>query len=95
MFNGVTSRLEELSTVLDQSLNLRKSLLLNASKSLKTWNCRVAKMKAIFHTLNMFKIDQKSMIAECWIPSSELSRIREVLDLETVNTFSIYILLIH
>lgn len=85
MSNGVMSRLQELNTVLDQSLSLRKSLLFNASKNLKTWNCKVTKMKAIFHTMNMFRTDQKSMIAECWMPSAETPRIREVLDLETVR----------
>ena len=85
MLTGVTSRLDELNVVLNQSLNLRKSLLLNASKNLKTWHCKVKKMKAIFHTLNMFKSDQKSMIAECWIPVSEILHINEVLDRETVT----------
>jgi len=86
MLTGVTSRLVELNVVLNQSLNLlRKSLLLNASNNLKTWHCKVKKMKAIFHTLNMFKSDPKSMIAECWIPVSEILRINEVLDKETVT----------
>lgn len=92
MLNGVTSRLDELYTVLDQSLNLRKSLLFNASKQLNTWNCKVKKMKAIFHTLNMFKSDQKSMIAEGWIPVSETTRIKEVLDRETVSTRSTFLM---
>ena len=33
----------------------------------------------------MFKSDQKSMIAECWIPVSEILHINEVLDRETVT----------
>lgn len=83
MLNGVTLRLEELKTVLDQSLVLRRTLLVNSSKNLKTWFCKVKKMKAIYHVLNMFKFDQKSMIAECWIPNSEIPRIRDILDRET------------
>ncbi len=87
MLRGVNSRLEELQTVLDQSLNLRKSLLLNASSNINTWFCKIKKMKAIYHTMNMFKYDQKSVIAECWIPANEADRIRDVLDTETVSKF--------
>jgi V-type H+-transporting ATPase subunit a len=83
MLNGVSARLDELKTVLDQSLHLRKTLLVNASHMLKTWHCKVKKMKGIYHVLNMFKFDQKSMIAQCWIPKSEIARIQTVLDQET------------
>ena len=85
MLNGVSMRLDELNTVLSQSLNLRKTLLLNASAHVKTWACKTKKMKGVYHMLNMFKSDQKSMIAECWIPTSEIVRISSVLDAETVN----------
>lgn len=78
-------RLDELKTVLDQSLNLRKTLLINASQTLKTWYSQVRKMKAIYHTMNMFNYDQKSIIAECWAPLSEIPRIKDALDKETVN----------
>lgn len=82
-------RLDELKTVLDQSLNLRKSLLVNSAANLRTWFCKVKKMKGVYHTLNMFKFDQKSMIAECWIPNSEIPRIRDILDTETVNYYTV------
>ena len=79
---GVMTRLEELKTVLDQSLSLRKSLLKNAAQNVKTWFCRVRKMKAIYHTMNMFnlEVNQKCLIAECWAPVSELTRIKLALD---------------
>ncbi|RNA00785.1 V-type proton ATPase subunit a -like protein, partial [Brachionus plicatilis] len=79
---GVMTRLEELKTVLDQSLNLRKSLLTNAALNVKTWFCRVRKMKAIYHTMNMFnlEVNQKCLIAECWAPVNELTRIKLALD---------------
>ena len=83
---GVMTRLEELKTVLDQSLNLRKSLLKNAAQNLKTWFCRVRKMKAIYHTMNFFnlEVNQKCLIAECWAPVGELTRIKLALDKGTV-----------
>ncbi len=85
---GVMTRLEELKTVLDQSSNLRKSLLRNAAVNLHTWVCRVRKMKAIYHTMNLFNIEvnQKCLIAECWAPVNELSRIKLALDKGTVSS---------
>jgi V-type H+-transporting ATPase subunit a len=83
MLKGVTMRLDELRTVLDQSLSLRKSLLLSASEHLRTWIYKSKKMKAIYHTMNMFSFDQKSIIAECWAPLSEIPRIKDALDKET------------
>lgn len=76
------TRIEELKTVLDQSLSLRKTLLRNAAQNLKTWFCRVRKMKAIYHTMNYFnlEVNQKCLIAECWAPVSELTRIKLALD---------------
>ena len=87
MSMGVLTRLEELKTVLDQSSNLRKTLLRNAAVNLSTWICRVRKMKAIYHTMNLFNIEvnQKCLIAECWAPINELSRIKLALDKGTVS----------
>lgn len=85
MLEGVTVRLDELKTVLNQSAQLQKTLLVDAAPNVKTWYSKVRKMKAVYHTMNMFSNDQKSMIAECWAPESEISRIREALDKETVN----------
>ncbi len=84
---AILTRLEELKTVLDQSLSLRKSLLKNAAANLKTWFCRVRKMKAIYHTMNLFnlEINQKCLIAECWAPVKDLGRIRGALDKGTVS----------
>ncbi len=84
---GVMTRLEELKTVLDQSLNLRKTLLKNSAQNLKTWFCRVRKMKAIYHTMNLFnlEVNQKCLIAECWAPVNELTRIKLALDKGTVS----------
>lgn len=83
MLRGVSMRIDELNTVLSQSLALRKSLLVSSSENLKTWFYKVKKMKAIYHTMNMFSYDQRSIIAECWIPDSEIPRIRDALDKET------------
>ena len=85
MLRGISSRLGELKTVLDKSMSLRQSLLINAAKNINTWRCKVRKMKAIFYTMNMFKNDNKTTIAECWVPVNEIQNIREILDKETVD----------
>jgi len=42
----------------------------------------VRKMKAIYHTLNMFNMDvtQKCLIAECWVPVRDLPGVRKALE---------------
>lgn len=42
---------------------------------------KVEKIKAIYHTLNMFNFDvsQNSLIAECWCPVNALDDIRAAL----------------
>jgi V-type H+-transporting ATPase subunit a len=87
MTNGVNQRLDELKTVLDQSLNLRKQLLLNAAANVRTWSAQARKMKGIYHTMNMLNYDQKSAIAECWTPVCEITRIRDALDKESVISY--------
>ncbi len=83
----VAARLSELRTVLDQSLDMRKSLLKSSAQNLASWLCRVRKMKAIFHTMNMLnlEINQNFLIAECWAPVNELPRIKVALDKGTVS----------
>ena len=80
-----------LKLYLYQSLSLRKSLLKNAAANLRTWFCRVQKMKAIYHTMNLFnlEINQKCLIAECWVPLNDLSRIKGALEKGTVRLYHI------
>jgi V-type H+-transporting ATPase subunit a len=41
----------------------------------------VRKMKAIYHTLNMFNMDvtKKCLIGECWVPVEDLQAVRQAL----------------
>lgn len=82
----IANRIEELKLVLSQSLNLRSSLLTNAAVSLRVWMISVKKMKAIYHTMNLFnlEINQKCLIAECWAPFNDLPKIKSALDKGTV-----------
>lgn len=75
---GVMTRIEDLNTVLGQTQDHRHRVLVAAAKNIKNWFIKVRKIKAIYHTLNLFNLDvtQKCLIAECWVP---------VLDIETIQ----------
>lgn len=64
--------------VLGQTQDHRHRVLVAAAKHIKNWFVKVHKIKAIYHTLNLFNLDvtQKCLIAECWVP---------VLDIETIQ----------
>lgn len=78
MAMGVMTRIEDLNTVLGQTQDHRHRVLVAAAKNIKNWFIKVRKIKAIYHTLNLFNLDvtQKCLIAECWVP---------VLDIETIQ----------
>lgn len=78
MAMGVMTRIEDLNTVLQQTQDHRHRVLVAAAKNLKNWFVKVRKIKAIYHTLNLFNLDvtQKCLIAECWVP---------FLDMETIQ----------
>ena len=75
---GVLTRLEDLNVVLHQTQDHRQRVLAATSRNLRTWQIKVKKIKAIYHTMNMFNHDvaRKCLIAECWAPVSELDRIQ-------------------
>ncbi|XP_042230509.1 V-type proton ATPase 116 kDa subunit a1-like isoform X2 [Homarus americanus] len=81
MGQGVRGRLDDLNIVLNQTTAHRHRVLAAAAKHLRTWFIKVRKIKAIYHTLNMFNLDvtNKCLIAECWIPYADLGRIQEAL----------------
>lgn len=53
------------------------------------WFVKVRKIKAIYHTLNLFNLDvtQKCLIAECWVPALDLETIQLALRKGTVSEF--------
>ncbi|XP_064644409.1 V-type proton ATPase 116 kDa subunit a1-like isoform X3 [Lineus longissimus] len=75
---GVMTRIEDLNTVLGQTQDHRHRVLVAAAKNIKVWFIKVRKIKAIYHTLNMFNLDvtQKCLIAECWCAVSDLDKIQ-------------------
>jgi len=78
---GVMTRIEDLNTVLGQTQDHRHRVLVAAAKNIKNWFVKVRKIKAIYHTLNLFNLDvtQKCLIAECWIPVADMETIQMAL----------------
>ncbi|XP_040569933.1 V-type proton ATPase 116 kDa subunit a 1 isoform X1 [Lepeophtheirus salmonis] len=75
---GVMQRLEDLSAVLGQTNDHRHRVLVAAAKNVKSWFVKVRKIKAIYHTLNLFNLDvtYKCLISECWVPSADIDSIQ-------------------
>ena len=81
MLTGVSTRLEDLNMVLNQTRDHRERVLVNVAKELQNWSIMVSKMKAIYHTLNFFNMDvtNKCLIGECWVPTKDLPIVQKTL----------------
>ncbi|XP_017765191.1 PREDICTED: V-type proton ATPase 116 kDa subunit a [Eufriesea mexicana] len=81
MVKGVRTRLEDLILVLNQTQDHRQRVLHNVAKELPNWTIMVRKMKAIYHTMNLFNMDvtKKCLIGECWVPVADLPIVRNCL----------------
>ena len=75
--------------VLSQTADHRRRVLETAQKEIRTWIIKVEKIKAIYHTLNMFNFDvsHNSLIAECWCPVSALEDVHTALRNGEVGIF--------
>lgn len=81
LLKGVKTRIEDLNLVLNQTHDHRQRVLTTVAKKLHNWSVMVRKMKAIYHTLNLFNMDvtKKCLIGECWVPLNDLPFIRQTL----------------
>ncbi|XP_022825495.1 V-type proton ATPase 116 kDa subunit a [Spodoptera litura] len=75
------SSLRCLSCVLNQTSDHRQRVLASVAKELASWTIMVRKMKAIYHTLNLFNMDvtKKCLIGECWVPTQDLPNVQKAL----------------
>ncbi|XP_076258216.1 V-type ATPase subunit a family protein Vha100-2 isoform X2 [Rhynchophorus ferrugineus] len=81
MLKGVKTRIEDLQLVLNQTQDHRSRVLTSVAKELQNWSIMVSKMKAIYHTLNLFNMDvtKKCLIGECWVPSKDIPNVQKAL----------------
>ncbi|KAF9464615.1 V-type ATPase, V0 complex, 116kDa subunit family [Collybia nuda] len=74
----VSVRLEDLQNVLYNTGTNRRSELVKIGESLRSWQDVVRKEKMIYETLNLFNYDvrRKTLIAEGWAPTRDISTIQ-------------------
>ncbi|KAF8061695.1 V-type ATPase, V0 complex, 116kDa subunit family [Lyophyllum atratum] len=74
----VTERLEDLQTVLYSTGSNRRIELLKLGEKLRSWQDVVRKEKLIYETLNLFNYDvrRKTLIAEGWVPTIDITNIQ-------------------
>ena len=83
----VNLRLEDLSTVLYNTGATRREELVRIGESLASWQDLVKKEKIIYETLNLFNFDvrRKTLIAEGWCPTRDITPIQLALRHATVS----------
>ncbi|KAF5364534.1 hypothetical protein D9757_011332 [Collybiopsis confluens] len=74
----VEGRLEDLQNVLYNTGSSRRTELVKIGESLKVWQDVVRKEKMIYETLNLFNYDvrRKTLIAEGWVPTRDITAIQ-------------------
>ncbi|KAF9036853.1 V-type ATPase, V0 complex, 116kDa subunit family [Panaeolus papilionaceus] len=74
----VTHRLEDLQTVLYNTGVNRRDELVTIGEHLRSWQDAIRKEKLIYETLNLFNYDvrRKTLIAEGWVPTRDITRIQ-------------------
>ncbi|KAG6016384.1 H(+)-transporting V0 sector ATPase subunit a [Claviceps pusilla] len=77
----VNSRLQDVQNVLRNTQATLAAELSQISQSLSAWMVLVAKEKAVYSTLNLFSYDRarRTLIAEAWCPTNDMSLIRSTL----------------
>lgn len=83
----VTSRIEDISSVLYNTNQTRRQALTNIAESLAGWWAVVRKEKRIYATLNQFQYDEgrRTLISEGWIPTRDITAVQQALNRATEN----------
>jgi len=63
------------------------TLLTNASYDVNMWRCKVRKMKAVYHHLNMFDVDlqRNCFVGEYWVPTKFTDEVANTIQLSAVS----------
>jgi len=80
MTRGVVQRMQDLQTVLSKSREQRDRTLRSISQKVHDWNLKVIKLKAVYHTMNMFHNEGQNFLCECWMPYKEMGTVKAVLE---------------
>jgi V-type H+-transporting ATPase subunit a len=79
--HDVNTRLQDLSSVLQNTERTLSAELSAISQTLALWMVIIKKEKGVYHTLNKFSYDQarKTLIAEAWCPTNSLGLVKSTL----------------
>ena len=72
--------------VIDKSQEQRTRLLAKIAKNVHVWRIKVTKIKAIYHTMNMFRTERTHFIVEGWYPSDQHVNLQRALQKASVST---------
>ena len=77
----VTSRIEDLNSVLYTTNQTRRAELARISESISAWWAVVRREKVVFSTLNLWQWDQgrKTLLAEGWVPTRDIPGVQSAL----------------
>ncbi|GAA5968109.1 hypothetical protein JCM11641_003734 [Rhodosporidiobolus odoratus] len=93
----VTSRIEDLNSVLYNTNQTRRNELAKIAESISAWWALVRKEKVIFSTLNLWQWDQgrKTLVAEGWVPSRDIQNVQAALKRASENAGTSVSALLH
>lgn len=83
----VSSRIEDLNSVLYNTNQTRRAELIKIAEIITAWWAVVRKEKVVYSTLNLWQWDQgrKTLLAEGWIPTRDISLIQGALRTASEN----------
>ncbi|GAA5830204.1 hypothetical protein JCM11251_001267 [Rhodosporidiobolus azoricus] len=93
----VTSRIEDLNSVLYNTNQTRRAELLKIAESISAWWALVRKEKVVFSTLNLWQWDQgrKTLVAEGWVPTRDIANVQGALRRASENAGTSVSALLH
>ena len=71
--------------VLEKSREQRRRVLSSIAENIHNWLIKVGKIKAIYYTMNMFRSEQRSFIAEGWCALDRIDLVKRALQKATVT----------
>nr|CTP81363.1 BMA-VHA-6 [Brugia malayi] len=86
-------RVAEIKSIIEETRKYRNTLLRAAAFKAHEWDIKLQKMTAIFMVMNMCNVDitQRYLIAECWIPTADIIRVRKNFDKTGMVYYTIFV----
>lgn len=81
VMRGLRTRIADMATVVNKTKDHRMRVLRKSANYYNEWRVKLKKLKAIYHTLNLFNmnVSNKCLIGECWVPTSDINKIQNLL----------------